>query len=68
MMPVKVATHVTGTLIFAYTPVEDPEVYRKVWDEFLAHLTKTTGKKAASKKSDRGAARSTANQPRKSRR
>lgn len=34
-----------GTLIFAYTPVEDPEVYRKVWDEFLAHLTKTTGKK-----------------------
>lgn len=34
-----------GTLIFAYTPVEDPEVYRKVWDDFLAHLSKTTGKK-----------------------
>lgn len=33
------------TLIFAYTPVEDPEVYRKVWDDFLAHLSKTTGKK-----------------------
>ena len=34
-----------ATLIFAYTPVEDPEVYRKVWDEFLAHLSKVTGKK-----------------------
>ena len=34
-----------ATLIFAYTPVEDPEVYRKVWDDFLAHLSKTTGKK-----------------------
>lgn len=34
-----------SALIFAYTPVEDPEVYRKVWDEFLAHLSKTTGKR-----------------------
>jgi phosphonate transport system substrate-binding protein len=33
------------TLIFAYTPVEDPEVYRKVWDGFLAHMQKITGKK-----------------------
>jgi phosphonate transport system substrate-binding protein len=33
------------TLIFAYTPVEDPEVYRKVWDGFLRHLEKVTGKK-----------------------
>jgi phosphonate transport system substrate-binding protein len=33
------------TLIFAYTPVEDPEVYRKVWDGFLKHMEKTTGKK-----------------------
>ena len=32
-------------LIFAYTPVEDPAVYSKVWDEFLKHLEKTTGKK-----------------------
>lgn len=32
-------------LIFAYTPVEDPEVYRKVWDGFLAHMQKLTGKK-----------------------
>ena len=34
-----------STLIFAYTPVEDPEVYRKVWDDFLAHLSKVTGKR-----------------------
>ncbi|CAM4191018.1 phosphate/phosphite/phosphonate ABC transporter substrate-binding protein [Bordetella muralis] len=34
-----------STLIFAYTPVEDPEVYRSVWDEFLRHMEKTTGKK-----------------------
>src|SRR5690606_32635711 len=33
------------TLVFAYTPVEDPEVYRGVWNEFLDHLSKTTGKK-----------------------
>jgi phosphonate transport system substrate-binding protein len=32
------------TLIFAYTPVEDPAVYRQVWSEFLAHLEKATGK------------------------
>lgn len=34
-----------STLIFAYTPVEDPEVYRKVWDGFLQHMQKITGKK-----------------------
>ncbi len=34
-----------ATLIFAYTPVEDPAVYRKVWDGFLQHLEKVTGKK-----------------------
>ena len=33
------------TLIFAYTPVEDPAVYAKVWTEFLDHLAKVTGKK-----------------------
>ncbi len=32
-------------LIFAYTPVEDPAVYAKVWDGFLKHLEKTTGKR-----------------------
>ncbi len=31
-------------LIFAYTPVEDPEVYRRVWDPFLQHLQQATGK------------------------
>lgn len=34
-----------ATLIFAYTPVEDPAVYRKVWDGFLQHMEKVTGKK-----------------------
>ncbi|MSP02272.1 MAG: phosphate/phosphite/phosphonate ABC transporter substrate-binding protein [Acetobacteraceae bacterium] len=34
-----------ATLIFAYTPVEDPEVYRKIWDDFVAHLAKETGRK-----------------------
>ncbi|MFT5506572.1 MAG: phosphonate transport system substrate-binding protein [Gammaproteobacteria bacterium] len=34
-----------GTLIFAYTPVEDPAVYAKVWDGFIDHMSKTTGKK-----------------------
>lgn len=34
-----------ATLVFAYTPVEDPAVYAKVWDGFIAHLSKTTGKK-----------------------
>ena len=34
-----------STLIFAYTPVEDPAVYAKVWDGFIKHLEKVTGKK-----------------------
>ena len=33
------------TLIFAYTPVEDPAVYRGVWADFLDHMEKVTGKK-----------------------
>jgi phosphonate transport system substrate-binding protein len=32
-------------LIFAYTPVEDPAVYREVWSEFIEHLENVTGKK-----------------------
>lgn len=32
-------------LVFAYTPVEDPAVYAKVWEGFVAHLSKETGKK-----------------------
>jgi phosphonate transport system substrate-binding protein len=34
-----------STLIFAYTPVEDPSVYANVWKGFLAHMEKSTGKK-----------------------
>lgn len=34
-----------STLIFAYTPVEDPAVYADVWSEFLAHMEETTGKR-----------------------
>ena len=30
-------------LIFAYTPVEDPAIYRQVWSEFLDHLSRVTG-------------------------
>lgn len=33
-----------STLIFAYTPVEDPAVYADVWQEFLDHMTEATGK------------------------
>ncbi|MBV9953766.1 MAG: PhnD/SsuA/transferrin family substrate-binding protein, partial [Pseudolabrys sp.] len=34
-----------STLIFSYTPVEDPAVYGKVWDGFIKHMEKVTGKK-----------------------
>jgi phosphonate transport system substrate-binding protein len=33
------------TLIFAYTPVEDPAVYAKAWSDFLTHMENVTGKK-----------------------
>jgi len=33
------------TLIFAYTPVEDPAVYAEAWSDFLAYLEEKTGKK-----------------------
>jgi phosphonate transport system substrate-binding protein len=33
-----------ATLIFAYTPVEDPAVYAPAWQAFLAHLERATGK------------------------
>lgn len=32
------------TLIFAYTPVEDPAVYKEVWSDFLTYLEEKTGK------------------------
>lgn len=34
-----------STLIFSYTPVEDPAIYAKVWDGFIQHMSKVTGKK-----------------------
>jgi len=34
-----------STLIFAYTPVEDPAVYAEVWAGFLEHMETLTGKK-----------------------
>lgn len=33
------------TLIFSYTPVEDPSVYVGVWDGFLKHLEEVTGRR-----------------------
>lgn len=33
------------TLVFAYTPVEDPAIYADIWKPFLTHLEKVTGKK-----------------------
>ena len=32
------------TLVFAYTPVEDPAVYKTAWADFLEHLEAETGK------------------------
>jgi phosphonate transport system substrate-binding protein len=34
-----------STIIFSYTPVEDPAVYQKVWDGFIKHMAKVTGRK-----------------------
>ena len=33
------------TLIFAYTPVEDPAVYKEAWSDFIKYLEEKTGKK-----------------------
>ena len=33
------------TIIFAYTPVEDPAVYREAWADFLTYMEQVTGKK-----------------------
>ncbi len=32
------------TLVFAYTPVEDPAVYKEAWADFLTYLEEKTGK------------------------
>ena len=34
-----------STIIFTYTPVEDPAVYANIWNGFVAHMAKTTGRK-----------------------
>src|SRR5262245_17056133 len=34
-----------ATLLFAYTPGEDPAHYPRVWEGFLQHLEKVTGKR-----------------------
>ncbi|MGO2132758.1 MAG: phosphate/phosphite/phosphonate ABC transporter substrate-binding protein [Halomonas sp.] len=33
-----------NTLVFSYTPVEDPAVYAEVWSGFLKHMEEVTGK------------------------
>ncbi len=32
------------TLVFAYTPVEDPAIYEDIWEPFIEHLEQVTGK------------------------
>ncbi len=32
------------TLVFAYTPVEDPAIYEDIWTPFIKHLEEVTGK------------------------
>jgi phosphonate transport system substrate-binding protein len=45
-VPADPADHLNpDTIIFAYTPVEDPAVYRDVWAEFMAHIEEATGKR-----------------------
>ncbi len=34
-----------GTLVFTFTPIEDPAVYEKLFDPFTQHLSQCTGKK-----------------------
>ena len=33
-----------STIIFTYTPVEDPAVYANIWDGFVRHMSKTSVK------------------------
>ncbi|WP_157018922.1 phosphate/phosphite/phosphonate ABC transporter substrate-binding protein [Mesorhizobium xinjiangense] len=40
--PAKLAN--PDTLVFAYTPVEDPAIYADIWEPFIAHLEEVTGK------------------------
>lgn len=34
-----------STLVFTYTPIEDPAVYKKIFEHFQEYLTQCTGKK-----------------------
>ena len=34
-----------NTLVFAFTPVEDPSIYEKLFQPFMAHLSQCVGKK-----------------------
>lgn len=34
-----------GTLVFTFTPIEDPAVYEKLFEPFTKHLSQCTGKK-----------------------
>lgn len=34
-------------LVFSYSPVEDPTIYKKAWSDFVTHLEKETGKKVS---------------------
>ena len=34
-----------ATLVFSYTPVEDPSVYENVFDDLMQHIAKATGKR-----------------------
>ncbi len=35
----------SSTIIFAYTPVEDPAVYANIWQGFVDHMADATGRK-----------------------
>src|SRR5688572_27419922 len=41
----KKAVQNPSTLVFSYTPVEDPAVYENAFTDFIAHLGKVTGKR-----------------------
>ncbi len=36
-----------STIIFTYTPVEDPAVYASIWQGFVDHMAEVTGRKVA---------------------
>ncbi len=33
-----------STIVFTYTPVEDPALYQEVWDDFIRHMEEVTGR------------------------